>query len=77
MILKINLFVFVCFLIKVNLELRGNWTLIFIDFADLLQKPSVNLTLTYYNIFLIKSISIYFCFNLTSSPINYIKSNIN
>jgi len=27
------------------IELRGNWTLIFIDFADLLQKPSVNLTL--------------------------------
>jgi hypothetical protein len=26
-------------------ELRENWTLIFIDFADLLQKPSVNLTL--------------------------------
>ncbi len=29
------------------IELRGNWTLIFIDFADLLQKPSVNLTLIY------------------------------
>jgi len=28
-------------------ELRGNWTLIFINFADLLQKPSVNLTLIY------------------------------
>ena len=30
------------------IELRGNWTLIFIDFADLLQKPSVNLTLLIY-----------------------------
>ena len=27
------------------IELRGNWTLKFINFADLLQKPSVNLTL--------------------------------
>jgi hypothetical protein len=30
------------------IELRGNWTLIFIDFADLLQKPSVNFTLIYF-----------------------------
>jgi hypothetical protein len=29
------------------IELRGNRTLLFIDFADLLQKPSVNLTLIY------------------------------
>jgi len=57
------------FLIKVNLELRGNWTLIFIDFADLLQKPSVNLTLTYYKYFIINSISVFRWLNLTSSPI--------